>query len=451
MRLPIQYAFSYPDRWDGGAAVARRDADAAARVRAARSRPVSVSAAGLRGAASTAARGRSSSTPRTKSPSRRFSPAGLRFPGIPRVIERALDAADRHGRRAAIARRRPRGRRLGPGVRRRNHPYATIVVEQSGGQRTCPMTTLLAFLFVLGVLVFVHELGHFLVARCYGVRVLTFSLGFGPKLAQVPARRHGVLHQRRAARRLRQAGRRDRRGRRARGAPDEFLSKSKWVRFQVYLAGPIMNMLLAVIVLGRACSARGADVPLYERQPAVIGSRRAEQPGRGGRHAARRSHRQRRRQATPTWDAVGLAVVAEGQSRARARRRPQRPADRAPGHAGAIRQVRARRPRRRARCCGRRFVEVTSGRPAEAAGVEARRRRLIAVNGERGLTQPEMSSRLQRQRRQTPVAFTIERDGETSDVTVTPDLKTGSPLIGVRIIPYEVQPRRSRCDHRRSR
>ena len=44
------------------------------------------------------------------------------------------------------------------------------------------MTTLLAFLFVLGVLVFVHELGHFLAARRLGVRVLTFSLGFGPKI-----------------------------------------------------------------------------------------------------------------------------------------------------------------------------------------------------------------------------------------------------------------------------
>ena len=44
------------------------------------------------------------------------------------------------------------------------------------------MTTVLAFLLVLGVLVFVHELGHFLVARWYGVRVLTFSLGFGPEV-----------------------------------------------------------------------------------------------------------------------------------------------------------------------------------------------------------------------------------------------------------------------------
>ena len=44
------------------------------------------------------------------------------------------------------------------------------------------MTIALAFLFVLGVLICVHELGHFLMARRIGVRVLTFSLGFGPKL-----------------------------------------------------------------------------------------------------------------------------------------------------------------------------------------------------------------------------------------------------------------------------
>ena len=45
------------------------------------------------------------------------------------------------------------------------------------------MTSILAFVFVLGVLIFVHELGHFLMARRIGVRVLTFSLGFGPKLS----------------------------------------------------------------------------------------------------------------------------------------------------------------------------------------------------------------------------------------------------------------------------
>src|SRR4030081_3234729 len=40
----------------------------------------------------------------------------------------------------------------------------------------------LPFLFVLSIVVFFHELGHFVVARLCGVRVLTFSIGFGPEL-----------------------------------------------------------------------------------------------------------------------------------------------------------------------------------------------------------------------------------------------------------------------------
>jgi regulator of sigma E protease len=44
------------------------------------------------------------------------------------------------------------------------------------------MTTIFAGILMLGVLVFVHELGHFAVAKFTGVKVLRFSLGFGPKL-----------------------------------------------------------------------------------------------------------------------------------------------------------------------------------------------------------------------------------------------------------------------------
>ena len=41
---------------------------------------------------------------------------------------------------------------------------------------------IIPFLFVLTIVVFFHELGHFLVARWCGVRILTFSIGFGPEL-----------------------------------------------------------------------------------------------------------------------------------------------------------------------------------------------------------------------------------------------------------------------------
>src|SRR4051794_9931826 len=132
------------------------------------------------------------------------------------------------------------------------------------------LTTILSFLFVLGVLIFVHELGHFLVARLYGVRVLRFSLGFDPKLVRFE--RGGTEYSIGLIPLggfVKLAGEtvEDQRT----GAPDEFLSKSKWIRLQVYLAGPIMNMLLAIVLVAIVIS-RGADVPLYEDAPPVIGA-----------------------------------------------------------------------------------------------------------------------------------------------------------------------------------
>lgn len=47
------------------------------------------------------------------------------------------------------------------------------------------LTTILSFVIVLGVLIFVHELGHFLIAKRSGVTVLRFSLGFGPKIVGI--------------------------------------------------------------------------------------------------------------------------------------------------------------------------------------------------------------------------------------------------------------------------
>ena len=132
------------------------------------------------------------------------------------------------------------------------------------------MLTLLAFVFVIGVLVFVHELGHYLAARRVGVRVLAFSIGFGPRLFGFT---RGGTEYKVAAIPLggfvKMAGEtnEDQRS----GAADEFLSKSKWERFQVLIAGPAMNVLLAVLVLWGVLM-RGADVPAYRDMPPVVGA-----------------------------------------------------------------------------------------------------------------------------------------------------------------------------------
>jgi regulator of sigma E protease len=132
------------------------------------------------------------------------------------------------------------------------------------------VTSAVAFLFVLGVLIFVHELGHFLMARRIGVRVLTFSLGFGPKLIAV---KRGDTEYCVSAIPLggyvKMAGENPDDART--GAPDEFLSKGKWQRFQVLVMGPIMNLVLAVVVMAVVLY-QGAQVPAFERQTVVIGT-----------------------------------------------------------------------------------------------------------------------------------------------------------------------------------
>ena len=109
------------------------------------------------------------------------------------------------------------------------------------------MQTVLAFLFVLGVLVFIHELGHFLAARRLGVRVLTFSLGFGPKILKI---KRGDTEYCISAVPLggyvKMAGENPDDPRT--GKPDEFLSKTKWERFQILSMGTVMNMIRAVVV-----------------------------------------------------------------------------------------------------------------------------------------------------------------------------------------------------------
>src|SRR5918994_6998372 len=132
------------------------------------------------------------------------------------------------------------------------------------------MTSILAFLFVLGVLIFVHELGHFMMARRIGVRVLTFSLGFGPKLLSF---KRGDTEYSVSAIPLggyvKMAGENPEDART--GAADEFLSKSKWQRFQVLVMGPVMNLLLAFVVLAIVLY-QGAQIAAFQEEPVVIGS-----------------------------------------------------------------------------------------------------------------------------------------------------------------------------------
>jgi regulator of sigma E protease len=138
------------------------------------------------------------------------------------------------------------------------------------------MITILAFAFVLGVLVFVHELGHFLAAKRVGIRVLKFQLGFNPTVLSF---RRGETEYGIGALPLggyvKMAG--DNPDDVPSGRSDEFLAKTKWERFQVLIMGPAMNLILA-FVLTAVVLYQGVDMPVFQDQPVVIGAVPADTP-----------------------------------------------------------------------------------------------------------------------------------------------------------------------------
>src|SRR4028119_1344059 len=121
---------------------------------------------------------------------------------------------------------------------------------------------LLGFIVVIGFLIFAHESGHFMFAKLFGVRVLTFSFGFGKRLFGF---RKGDTDYRVSLIPLggyvRMAG--DAAEENPSGAPDEFLSKPKWQRFIILFAGPAMNIIIAVAFMA-AIVMIGVDQPVTE-------------------------------------------------------------------------------------------------------------------------------------------------------------------------------------------
>jgi regulator of sigma E protease len=122
---------------------------------------------------------------------------------------------------------------------------------------------------VLGVLVLLHEWGHFIVAKWCGVRVDVFSIGFGPRLWGV---KRGDTDYRISALPLggyvRMAG--DNPVEERTGAAYEFLSRPRWQRCLIAIAGPIMNILLTFVVFMGVFWLVGIPTPDYFRQPAEV-------------------------------------------------------------------------------------------------------------------------------------------------------------------------------------
>jgi len=123
------------------------------------------------------------------------------------------------------------------------------------------LTTILSFLAVLGVLIFIHELGHYLAARHVGVRVEAFSIGFPPtalakqvgeteyRISWLPVGGYVKLY----GQNVTDEDPED---------PANYAAKSLFQRLYILAAGPAMNLLFALIFMPLVFWI-GMDIPAY--------------------------------------------------------------------------------------------------------------------------------------------------------------------------------------------
>jgi regulator of sigma E protease len=290
------------------------------------------------------------------------------------------------------------------------------------------VTTILAFAFVLGVLVFVHELGHFMMARWHGVRVLTFSLGFGSKLLRV---RRGDTEYCISAIPLggyvKMAGENPDDPRT--GADDEFLSKTKWQRFQILIMGPVMNLALAVVLMAVVLM-QGAQVPAFEDKPVLVGkvedNSPAQQVGiRPGDLILKVND-----EDIPNWDVfalkigmradrdVALTLLRDGREE-RLVIRPKSEGRFEVGDIGVLPDVYPT------------ISGVNAGGPAEQAGLKSGDV-LLAINGTRVVFSGDVVDLISGNP-ERPIEMRIRRDGQDQTIIVTPRKEGNVGRIGIAI------------------
>lgn len=102
-------------------------------------------------------------------------------------------------------------------------------------------------LLVFGCLIFIHEFGHFITARIFGVTIKEFAIGMGPKIFQRTSEKSGTAYSLRAfpiGGYVSMAGEDE-----ASDDPNAFNKKAVWKRFIITVAGAAMNILLGIIVM----------------------------------------------------------------------------------------------------------------------------------------------------------------------------------------------------------
>ncbi len=289
------------------------------------------------------------------------------------------------------------------------------------------MFTFGTFIVVLGLLVFIHEFGHFLLAKRAGVRVEIFSLGFGPRLV---GRRRGETEYRISAIPLGGYVKMTGEDPHEEGADreDSFSRKPVGARMKIVLAGPLMNLLLPFFLMPLVYLL-GIHQPAYLERPAVVGWVVKDSPAeKAGFEPGDRIVRIQDKEV-PNWEKAQILFAAN------------------PGEALDVEVVRAGRtlhmeitPEATDYAGGTTGLlhprpavigAVSPGTPAAKAGLREDDR-ILAVDGT-PIEHWEQMAEIIRAHPDEAITLTVRRGEETLTVTARPrlDPQTGSGLLGI--------------------
>ncbi len=301
------------------------------------------------------------------------------------------------------------------------------------------LTNVLALIFVLGIMIFVHEFGHFATAKFFGVRVDVFALGFGPRLFGF---RRGDTDYRICA--LPLGGYVKMKGENPdeemTGDDDEFLSRPKWQRFLVLLNGPVMNVGLAFVLLTMVFM-RGIETESWRFDPVTVGWIMADSPAAATELAPGDRILAVDGQPVATWQDFDLRVLISGgqeieltveneRGRSVIAATPERQMPNDQGWLGALPPFPAV------------VGSVAEGTPAEEAGLMAGDR-FVEVNGEAIVDWNQLTVTIL-DRPEEPTAIVVDRDGELISFTATPGTRPeeqgGGGRLGVdRVYDFELR------------
>jgi regulator of sigma E protease len=297
------------------------------------------------------------------------------------------------------------------------------------------LTSLIAVVGVLGFMILIHEFGHYAVAKWLGVRVEQFAIGFGKRLIGF---RRGETDYRINAIPL--GGYVKMSGENPMDArtddPREFMNHSRWHRFLIAIAGPTMNILLAIVLLTTVYMVHYEYPAVYDEPPVIGWVLKDTAAAKAGLEVGDRITRVEDIQ-NPTWEQVELKeALSPGQPLYLQIDRNGKSVEKTVvpeatgvdqiGYAGWA-------PKENTVT----ITDLVSGMPAEKAGLKEGDQ-ILAVDGR---PVPALASMVESLKitKDKPIAITILRDGQQKTFTVQPVLSDKWYRIGIGSMQMKVK------------